>query len=231
MVNPNPDYNFLTATNIALAGNILSSCFGGLIAAGIIGGMEGVGGYHAWRWLFILEGVATVAVGLIALFLFPDYPRTTRWLDEDEKLFAEWRMANEVAGIIDEDSSGVWWGVKQSLKDPLTYLFTFMQMMLTTGQSFTYFLPSIIKTLGFNNTITLLLTAPPYFVAFCGSVAIAYSSAKQNERCWHIVIPLMVSVLGNIMAMTVKGFGPRYLSIFFMTFGVYVQVFPSIGFS
>jgi hypothetical protein len=184
--------------------------------------MEGVGGTKAWRWLFILEGLVTVVVGLIALFLFPDYPRTTRWLSQDEKLFAEWRMANEVAGIIDEDSSGIWWGVKEALKDPLTYMFTFMQMMLTTGQSFTYFLPSIIKTLGYNNTITLLLTAPPYFVAFCGSVALAYSAARRNERTWHIVLPLMVSLLGNIMAMAVQGTGPRYLSIFFMTFGVYV---------
>lgn len=212
----------VSSTNtLSPAGNILSSCFGGLIAAGIIGGMEGVAGYESWRWLFILEGIATVVVGLAALFLFPDYPRTTRWLSEEEKLFAEWRMSNEVAGIVDDDSSGVIWGVKQSLKDPLTYMFTFMQMMLTTGQSFTYFLPSIIKQLGYDNTITLLLTAPPYFVAFCGSIAIAYSSAKRNERCLHIILPLCVSIIGNIMAMTVQGFGPRYLSIFFMTFGVY----------
>lgn len=204
------------------AGNILSSCFGGLIAAGIIGGMHNVAGYASWRWLFILEGLATVVIGLVGLYLFPDYPRTTRWLSKEEQLFAEWRMANEVAGIVDEDASGVWWGVQQALSDPLTYLFTFMQMMLTTGQSFTYFLPSIIKTLGYDNTITLLLTAPPYFVAFCGSLLIAHSSAKRNERCFHIVFPLMTSILGNIMAMTVKGFGPRYLSIFFMTFGVYV---------
>jgi hypothetical protein len=205
-----------------LAGNILSSCFGGLIAAGIIGGMEGVGGYSAWRWLFIIEGLATVAVGILALFLFPDYPRTTRWLTREEGLFAEWRLANEVAGIVDEDSSGIWWGVSESLRDPLTYLFTFMQMMLTTGQSFTYFLPSIIKTLGYNNTITLLLTAPPYAVAFLGSVAIAYSSAKRKEFCMHICFPLITSIVGNILAMTVNGTGPRYFAIFLMTFGVYV---------
>jgi hypothetical protein len=188
--------------------------------------MEGVGGLKAWRWLFILEGIATAVVGIVALFLFPDYPATTRWLTPEERLFAEWRMSNEVAGIVDEDSNGVLWGVKQALKDPLTYMFTFMQMMLTTGQSFTYFLPSIIKTLGFNSTITLLLTAPPYFVAFCGSIAIAFSSAKRNERCMHIVFPLMVSAVGNILAMTVNGFGARYFSIFLMTFGVYVYVLP-----
>lgn len=117
------------------------------------------------------------------MFLFPAYPRTTRWLTKEEGLFAEWRLSNEVAGIIDEDSSGIWWGVSKALRDPLTYLFTFMQMMLTTGQSFTYFLPSIIKTLGYNNTITLLLTAPPYAVASLGSVALAYSSKRKELWC------------------------------------------------
>jgi hypothetical protein len=183
--------------------------------------MEGVGGFEAWRWLFIIEGSITVAVGLFAVFLFPDYPRNTRWLKPDEQLFGEWRLANEVAGVVDEDSEGVWWGVGRALRDPKTYMFTFMQMMLTTGQSFTFFLPSIIKTLGYNNSITLLLTAPPYFFAFLGSLAVAYSSTHFNERCLHIVAPLMVSMVGNIMAMTVPGFGARYLSIFFMTFGVY----------
>src|SRR5690349_12905907 len=89
--------------NPRIAGNILSSCFGGLIAAGIIGGMHNVGGYASWRWLFILEGIATVVIGLVGLYFFPDYPRTTRWLSKEEQLFAEWRMANEVAGIVDED--------------------------------------------------------------------------------------------------------------------------------
>ena len=77
-----------------------------------------------------VEGAVTVAVGLAAIPLFPDYPRNTRWLSTEEQLFGEWRLANEVAGIVDEDESGVWWGVRQALRDPATYLFTFMQMML-----------------------------------------------------------------------------------------------------
>ena len=71
-----------------------------------------------------------MVVGLCAIPLFPDYPRNTRWLSREEQLFAEWRLSDEVAGIVDEDESGVWWGVRQALCDPVTYLFTFMQMML-----------------------------------------------------------------------------------------------------
>jgi MFS family permease len=92
-------------TNTSPAGNILSSCFGGLIAAGIIGRCRC---FEAWRWLFIIEGSITVAVDLFAVFLFPDYPRNTRWLKPEEQLFGEWRLANEVAGVVDEDSEGVW---------------------------------------------------------------------------------------------------------------------------
>jgi len=78
-----------------------------------------------------------------------------------------------------------------------------------------------MKTLGYNTTVTLLLTAPPYAAAFVGSIVVAFSSAHFKERCFHIVIPLISSLIGNIMAMLVPGFGLRYFSIFLTLFGVY----------
>lgn len=66
-------------------GDLVAQAFGTLIAAGILGGMEGAGGLRAWRWLFILEGVLTVACAGIAIFILPNYPSTTPWLSEDQK--------------------------------------------------------------------------------------------------------------------------------------------------
>lgn len=62
---------------ILYAGNTLSNCFGGLIAAGVLKGMEGVCGIRAWRWLFILEGSVTIAIALVAAFILPNYPKST----------------------------------------------------------------------------------------------------------------------------------------------------------
>jgi sugar phosphate permease len=60
---------------VLYAGNTLSNCFGGMIAAGVIGGMNGVGGLSSWRWLFVLEGSFTVAVAIGAFFVLPNYPK------------------------------------------------------------------------------------------------------------------------------------------------------------
>ncbi|EME85985.1 uncharacterized protein MYCFIDRAFT_81945 [Pseudocercospora fijiensis CIRAD86] len=62
------------------ADNLATQAFGGLIAAGILGDMEGVHGIRAWRWLFIIEGVLTVGIAFIAYPILTDYPATTRWL-------------------------------------------------------------------------------------------------------------------------------------------------------
>lgn len=63
-------------------GNLAAQGFGGLIAAGILADMEGASGVRAWRWLFIIEGVITVFLGISALSLLPDYPKSTPWLSE-----------------------------------------------------------------------------------------------------------------------------------------------------
>lgn len=60
---------------ILYAGNTVSNCFGGLIAAGVLARMEGVLGIRAWRWLFIIEGCLTIAVAIIAMVILPNYPK------------------------------------------------------------------------------------------------------------------------------------------------------------
>lgn len=85
------------------AGNLAAQAFGGLIAAGILGDMQGVRGLAAWRWLFIIEGAITVAIAGMAVFVLPDYPATTRWLSGEEKRIAQSRLAID-AGVAGGDA-------------------------------------------------------------------------------------------------------------------------------
>lgn len=71
----------------------------------------------------------------------------------------------------------------------------FQQMFISCSQSFTYFFPTIVKTLGYGSNETLLLTAPPYLFAFFCSVAVAYSSSRFEERGLHIAIPMVGQIL------------------------------------
>lgn len=111
----------------------------------------------------------------------------------------DWRLRNENAGLVDDDPDSLLWGVKQALLDPKLYMFIVLQMALLTAQSFNNFFPSIVGTLGYNDTITLLLTAPPYGFAFFCSLIISFHAAHKQERGLHIAIPLLFALLGNLL--------------------------------
>lgn len=67
------------------SGVALANAFGGLIAAGVLPNLNGVHGIAGWRYLFIIEGIATVGIAIIASFFMPDFPDTTKWLSSEEK--------------------------------------------------------------------------------------------------------------------------------------------------
>lgn len=75
---------------------LVASMFGGLLASAITN-MDGVRGYSSWRWVFILEGLLTILIGIGSFFLVSDFPSQARWLDEDERQFIMARSgANEM---------------------------------------------------------------------------------------------------------------------------------------
>lgn len=145
------------------AGSSLANMFGGLLAAGILGNMDGAQGIAGWRWLFIIEGVITIGIAIIAGFFLPDYPSTTRWLSEEERAFAAWRLIDDIKEADDRHSNSVWEGVRLALKDYRLYLFLLLQHLSLLSQTFQYFFPSIVATLGYGKITTLLLTVPGKF--------------------------------------------------------------------
>lgn len=72
----------------------LAGAFGGLLASAI-GKMNGIRGFRAWRWIFILEGILTCVVALAAFFIIPDFPEKARWLQEDERAYLRARLEAE----------------------------------------------------------------------------------------------------------------------------------------
>lgn len=143
----------------------------------------------------------TIVIALLCVPFLPDFPlqKANPLLKRDHQLFAEWRIRKENAGIRDEDPESIWWGLKQALIDPKLYMFIVLQMMLITAQSFNNFFPSIVGTLGYDTTVTLLLTAPPYLFAFIVSLCVSFHAAHKGERGWHIAVPMMFGLLGNIL--------------------------------
>jgi hypothetical protein len=132
-------------------------------AAGILGNLDGTMGIAGWRWLFIIEGVITIGVAISAGFILPDYPATTKWLNEEERNFASWRLMVDINESDDTHSRSIWEGVKLCLTDYRLYLFVLTQHLSILSQTFQYFFPSIVQTLGYGEIETLLLTVPGTF--------------------------------------------------------------------
>lgn len=142
------------------SGSSIANMVGGLLAAGILGNMDGAMGIAGWRWLFIIEGVITIALAITSGFFLPDYPSTTRWLNEEERAFASWRLIDDIKESDERHSDSVWQGVRLAVKDYRLYVFLLFQHLSLLSQTFQYFFPSIVATLGFGKIETLLLTVP-----------------------------------------------------------------------
>ncbi|CDK28511.1 unnamed protein product [Kuraishia capsulata CBS 1993] len=201
------------------AGSALANMFGGLIGAGVLNNLNGTHGIAAWRWLFIIEGVATIGVAIISSLFLPDYPKTTKWLTQEERDYAQWRLVKDIGKGDEGDSVTIKQAVIMAFKDYRMYLFIVAQHCNLLAQSFTYFFPSIVKTLGFGTTETLLLTVPVWFATFLSALIVSYHSSRTNERCYHIAISMLVAMIGNIISVSTTKTGPRFFAMFLMPMG------------
>ncbi|KAF2187051.1 major facilitator superfamily protein [Zopfia rhizophila CBS 207.26] len=198
---------------------ILATGFSGLIAAGIFAGMDNLRGISGWRWLFIVEGSATAVVAFAGMWLLPDTPINTRWLNPEERELAHSRMEKDKVGDLGQVSA--MGGLKQACRDPRTWVFCLMQNFHLSACSFNSFFPTVVKTLGFNTTITLVLTCPPFLFAGAAGILFGWSSGRFHERTWHITVGLSVAIIGFCMAAASLMTPVRYIACFIFAIGAY----------
>jgi hypothetical protein len=216
---------FYTRKEIALrvsilyTGNILATAFAGLIAAGIFHGLDDVAGISGWRWLFILQGVVTFVIAIGAAFTLPDDPLHTRWLTQDERELAHNRMVVDTVGSREKTST--FQGLKEAAGDYRLWIFAFMQHMHLAANGFKNFFPTVVGTLGFNTTITLTLTCPPYLIAGLISVFWSWSSGRRNERTWHITVAKIIAIIGFVVGCVTLNTAARYISMVIFSIGTY----------
>ncbi|QPC76857.1 hypothetical protein HYE68_007609 [Fusarium pseudograminearum] len=209
------------ATRIAIlyTGNILATAFAGLIAAGIFHGLDDVAGIAGWKWLFILQGAVTFVIAIVGYFILPDFPLTTRWLTEEERQLAYNRMELDTVGNKGETSTME--GLKQAAKDPLVWIFCAMAHLHLAANGFKNFFPTVVETLGFDRTITLVLTCPPYLIAGASTILVSWMSGRYNERTWHITASKAVAVVGFAAAAATMNTAGRYVCMVIFTIGTY----------
>lgn len=205
--------------SILYSGNIFATSFSGLIAAAVFNTVDGAQGVRGWQWLFIIEGVVTFAVAIAGMFLLADSPLTTRWLTPEQRQLAHDRMVLDTVGL--DESKGSRAGFMQAVRDPRLWLLCFIQNCHLASCSFNNFFPTVVGSLGFDDTITLVLTCPPYLVSgFFGYFA-GLSSGRFNERTWHITACMSAAIVGFVISCATLNVAARYVSCFLFASGAY----------
>ncbi|KAL3418716.1 MFS transporter [Phlyctema vagabunda] len=200
-----------TRMSIFYTGNMLASSFSGLIAAGVFAGLDGKAGLEGWRWLFLIQGVVTVVIAVIGVWMLPDTPLKTRWLTPEERQLAHDRIARDTTGL--RESTSAWKGLIEACSDYRTWIFCLMLNLHLSANGFKNFLPTVVKTLGFSTTITLVLTCPPYLLGAGISILVAASSGHYNERTWHITISKGIAIVGFVLGCATLNIGARYFAM------------------
>lgn len=221
-----------TQARVALfyTSSALAGAFSGLLAFAIAK-MDGIAGVAGWRWIFIIEGLATVVAGVLTFFILIDSPRlSSKWLTPEEIKYLEIRqvaLQGNLKGTEGPDSSRKWQIAKSVLFDWQLYLQALVYWSNTApnyGLKFT--MPQIIKNMGYTNSNAQLLTIPPYVA---GAIS-AFVSAIFADKCtWRMpfIVGAQVLVVISFAILFVKSndivsnIGPCYFAIFLACVGFY----------
>lgn len=179
-----------------LAAIPVASIFGGPLSGWILQTLHGTNGLSGWQWMFIVEAIPSLILGIAVILYLDNSYRSAKWLDEREKFVIETSLA------ADETDNG------HSVAD-LGAAFRSKQVWLLSGIYFcialgiyviSFWLPTIIKKSGVESTLTIgLLTAIPYTVAVIVMVANSSHADRTGERRWHTVIPCLATAAGLLI--------------------------------
>jgi len=172
----------------------LCGIVGGPLAGFILGHFDGLYGMAGWKWLFLLEGLPSVLLGFVVLWLLSDKIEDAPWLSAEEKQVLLARMASEPKPESSSRFADVW-------KQPTTYVMSAIYLCLVMALTgLLFWMPQLIKSAGVADTFDIgLLTMVPYLIAAVGNLLIGNSSDKRGERRWHMAGCALLTAAGYLL--------------------------------
>lgn len=186
-----PSYRRSKVMASFLIGLPLASVLGSPVSGWILQFSSGFGGLRGWQWLFVLEALPSIALGILVLIYLPNSVGSAKWLTKTEK--------RELAEMLRADGRN---STKHSMHDALrsgrVWLLGAIDMCLMMAiYAIGFWLPSLIRESGVRSTSDIgLLSAIPSAVAIVAMYVVGSRSDRRRERRWHIIIPMLVSAIG-----------------------------------
>jgi D-galactonate transporter len=173
--------------------------------AGIVGGplsgwiMHSFNGQHdlaGWRWLFLLEAVPSIVLGVLTPFYLSNGPAQAKWLSDSEKKI--------VLGALDvqaRSSEKMLSTTREVFRNPRMFLMCIIYFCVIMGQyGLTFWMPTLIKAAGITDIVQIgLFSAIPYVFAVVVMIGAGRNSDRTLERRWHLIIPMLAGAVGYVI--------------------------------
>lgn len=204
------------------AANPLSYVIGSPLA-GLLLGLSWLG-MRGWRWLFIIEGIPALVLGIITIWYLTDWPAQARWLPDDEKRWITAELEREKQAKKSRHSFKIWEAVRH--RDVL--LLTGCYFCAMTGSyGIAFWLPTILKRLsGQSDLKVTLLAALPYIAAFIAQQINGWHSDLTRERRWHAAGPVFICGLALALAVVCRTSLPASILLFIVAGGAFYGFQP-----
>ena len=191
-------------------GQVMALFMSAIPISGLIGGplsgwmlahfSAGQGGMMGWQWLFLLQGIPTVVLGVAVFLYLNDGIAQAQWLGDDEK--------RAMQGALDDDerqrqaTSTVGQSFGDVLRNGNVWMLGVIYFCIQMGvYAINFWLPSIIKSLGYASAVTVgWLSAVPYLFAAVFMVWAGRSADRHGERRWHVTAPMLMGLIGLTLA-------------------------------
>ncbi|KAK2865134.1 hypothetical protein FQN49_003882 [Arthroderma sp. PD_2] len=208
--------------NFFFSASIIAGAFSGLLAYGIAR-LDGTAGYSGWRWIFIIEGLATVVFALLSKFFIVDWPETAKFLNDEERKMLLNRLALDNNGAqmdrLDRPA------LKRCLFDIKIYLGMAMYFgAVTSGYATAFFTPTILHQFGWPSLKAQVMSIPIFVVSTVITLGVAWISDAIRHRFAFTIIGCVIATVGYVLLICQQHVpvGARYFAVFAITIGTFI---------
>jgi len=176
---------------IFMSGVAVAGVVGGPLSGWIMSRFAGNGGLAGWQWLFLLEGLPAVALGVLTLALLDDGIDDATWLSEEEKALLKEELARD-------GEPRAPWGLRHVFGSSRVWMLALVYFLMVMGlYGVGFWLPQLIRNTGVQDVLDVgLLTAIPYSIAAVAMIVSARHSDRTGERRWHLALSAFIGAAG-----------------------------------
>ncbi|KVD47520.1 MFS transporter [Burkholderia ubonensis] len=175
----------------------VSGIFGNPLSGWIMERFHGGSSFHGWQWMFMIEAVPALLIGIATVLYLDNNIRGAKWLSDREKQLLEDEIAAQPQEQQQHGKS-----LTAVFADPRMWWMSLIYFAFVTGQyGLTFWMPTLVKSTGITDALQIgLLSAIPFLFAIVAMNLFGHSADKRRERRWHLIVPALMGAAGFAVA-------------------------------